>query len=44
MIDMIRTGQFDHVDKDIYSKWPEIVALVALLDTDEKIAAAGGKL
>ena len=40
----IRSGQWDHVDKDIDSQYPELGTLIALLDADEKLAAAGGKL
>ena len=43
-IKAMRSGQWDHVPKDVDSKWPEIGALVDLLDADEKLAAAGGKI
>ena len=40
-IKAIRSGQWDHVDKDIDSKWPEVGTLINLMDADEKFAAHG---
>jgi len=41
VIKSIRSGQWDHVDKDIDSKWPEIGALIDKLDAHEHVVAHG---
>ena len=44
VIKSMRSGQWDHVPKDLDAQYPEIGTLVDSLDADEKLAAAGGKL
>jgi len=40
-IKSIRSGQWDYVDKDIDSKWPEVGTLMNLIDSHEGVVAHG---